>query len=135
VVDEHLLTAELKMWMAISPATPPAAPGDRLLLGDADQDHAEAALALGGLKVAARDQLLGLALAEPQHGDPITLDVAIDRGHVGAAEPAKQRRRRDRVAAIQQKAHDLKRRHQLGHIGLQEQPIDRAHPQRDVIPQ
>jgi hypothetical protein len=135
VVDEDLLAAVLEMRMAVRSTPAPAAPARRLLLRDADQHHAEATLALGGPEVVTRDLLLGLAPAKAQHRNPVALGVAIDRRHVGAADLAQQRRRRDRVASIQQKPHDLKLRHQLRHVSLQEQPVDRPHPQRHVISQ
>jgi len=65
----------------------------------------------------------------------VALGEAIDRRHIAAADLAQQRRRRDRKATIEQEAHDLKRGHQLRHVGLQKQPIDGAHLQRDVISQ
>jgi hypothetical protein len=104
-------------------------------LGDADHHHPEAPLALGLLQIGTRHLLLGLALAETHHRDLVVEREAVDRGHVGATDLAQQRRRRDRVATVEQEADQLPLAHQPRHVALQEEPVDRTHPQRHVVTQ
>jgi hypothetical protein len=104
-------------------------------LSDTDQHDAEASRALGGLQIRARHVLLGGALAKAQHRDLVVGRVTLDRGHIGAALLGQQRRRRDREAAVQPEPHELMLGHQLRHVRLQKQAIDRAHLQRHVIAQ
>jgi hypothetical protein len=93
VVDEHRLAAEADVRMAVRPAVAPAAPGRALLLGDADQHHPEAALALGPLEVGADGVLPRLTLAEAHQRHVVLGHEAIDLLDVGAPNPAQQRRR------------------------------------------
>lgn len=50
MVGQPRLPAELEVWMAARAASPPASPDTSPLLGDPDEDNAEAALALGLLE-------------------------------------------------------------------------------------
>jgi hypothetical protein len=133
VVDEHRLTAEAEVRMAVGAAVAPAAPGRGPLLRRADHDDAGAPLALGALEVGTRHLLLGLALAKAHHRDASIGGEALDRLHVTAPDLAEQRRRRDLVALIEQEAHDHPLGHQPRHVTLQEQAVDRAHLQGDVV--
>jgi len=135
VIDEHRLAAEGEVRVAVRPAVTPAAPGRGLLLGDADHHDPEAPLALGPLEVGARQILLRGALPKTQQWDLVVFREALDLLHVTAPDLAEQRRRGNRVAAIEQKAHHLPLAHQPRHIPLQEQAVDRAHPQRHVVAQ
>jgi hypothetical protein len=87
------------------------------------------------LRVAAGDQLLGLALAETHHRDPVAPREPPDRARVGGADLAERRRRGDREAAIEQEPHHLTLGLQLRHIARQEDPIDRIDPERHPLPQ
>jgi hypothetical protein len=82
VVDVDRLAAVLEVRVRVAPAAAPTAPRHRFLLGDADHHDAEAARALGGLDMAARDLLLGLSLGEAHHRDRVVLGEPLDRLNV-----------------------------------------------------
>src|SRR5437899_1408456 len=90
------------MRMAVGAAVTPAPPRRRPFLRDADHDHPEASLALGGLQMRTRELLLGLALREPHDRHLVRTRELLDRGDVRAALPGEQRRRGDRKPAIEQ---------------------------------
>jgi hypothetical protein len=135
VVDVDRLAAELEVRVGVAPAPAPAAPRERLLLRDADQDDPEAARALGGLDVAPRHLLLGLALGEAHDRDVVLVGEALDRLDVRASHPREQRRRGDREAAVEQEAHELALGHEPRHVRLQEQPVYGADLERHVLAQ
>lgn len=70
VVGQGRLAAELEVGMGVRAALAPAPPDACALLGDADQDAAEAPLALGSLEVRTGDLLLRDTLAERTIGIP-----------------------------------------------------------------
>ena len=111
VVDVDRLAAKLEVRVLVVAAVAPAAPRIGLLLGDTDQRHAAATLALGTLQVGVRDVLLAGALLKPHDRDLVVQGEAVDRLNVGAADPAQNRRRRDVATdAIQQKTAPAARR-------------------------
>jgi hypothetical protein len=57
--------------------------------------------------------------------------VPLDRRDITSADLAKQRRRGDRRATVEQKTHEQTLAHQPRHVRLQVDAIDRAHPKRD----
>src|SRR5207253_4666113 len=105
-VDEHALAAEGKAGVRAPAARAPAAPSRGPLLCDANQNDAEAAVALSRLEVGAGDFLLRLPLAETDNGDALLGGVPLDRLGVRAADLAEQRRGGDPVAAVEQETHD-----------------------------
>ena len=135
VVREDRLAPVLKVRMPVRAAVAPAPPGRGLLLRDADQHHAVAALLLGALEVLACDLFLDIALGEAHDRDLVIADQALDRLDVVAADLAQHRGGGDREPAIEQKPDHLPLGLQARHVALQEQAIDRAHLQRHVIAQ
>jgi hypothetical protein len=123
------------MRVRVRAALPPAGPDAGSLLGDADQDDAEAALPLGLLEVRPGDLLLRLAPPEADDRDLVAGSEALDRAHVTRTDLAQKRRRRDREAAIEQEADQEPLAHQLRHIRLQKETIDRAHLKRHPVAQ
>jgi hypothetical protein len=133
VVGKGRLAPELEVGVAVGSARAPAAPDRGTLPGDADQIDAAAALALGARAITARDLLLRLARGEAHDRDLLLLGVALDRPHVGAADLAEHGRRGDRVAAVEQKADHPSLAHQLRHVALEEDAVDRAHLQGHML--
>jgi hypothetical protein len=127
------------MWMGrLLLALPlPGAPGGRLLLSNADQDHLAVATRVGrGAEQWLGDLLLVLAFREVANRHAVGFSPAMDGGHVRFANLAEGGRRWDRKAAlpIEERAH-LADGLQLGHVRLQKDAIDGATGQGDVIAQ
>src|SRR5438552_13874299 len=78
------------------------------------------------------DLFLVVTLGEVANGNAVSFGPAVDRGHVGFADLAEGSRRWDRktTLVIEEQAH-LADRLQLGHVGLQNDAIDRTTRQRD----
>jgi hypothetical protein len=107
----------------------------RPLLGDADQDAAEAPLPRRRLEVGTGDLLLRLAPAEANDRHRIASGEALDRRLVAAADLAQKRGRGDREAAVEEEADEQALAHQLGDVRLQEDAVDRAHLEGDAVAQ
>ncbi len=134
VVDEHGLAIELEMRVRVTPAIAPTAPRERLLLRDAEHHHPRTPVPLSLLHVRARDVLLDHVLGEPHHRDLPRLRERVDVLHVGAADLPEQHRRRDRPARmVVEEPHQLPVALQPRDVPREQDPVDRTHPQRDVI--
>jgi hypothetical protein len=80
--------------------------------------------------------LFVLTLGEVVHRDVVGLGEAVHLGDVRRADPAERRRRRDpKPALLAQEVADHPDRLQLGHIALQEDPVDRPAGERHVVAQ
>ncbi len=112
------LQAEGEVRMRVGAPLPPARPHPCALLGNPDQEDAEAALPLGLLEVGAGELLLRLALLETDDGDLVAGGEALDRAHVAGADLAQQRGRGDREAAVEEEADHEPLAHQLRHVRL-----------------
>jgi hypothetical protein len=111
------------------------APGRRLLLRHADHHHSEATLPLGLMYVAPGAKLLGLALLEVHHWDPVAGREALDRADVRGADLPQRCRRRDRESPIEEEPHEHPLGLQLRGIAREEDPVDRVDLERDPLPQ
>ena len=113
----------------------PRSPHRRLLLGDADEHDARLTDFGGGFHVGANEFLLGLALFEVDDRNVIGLGVAVDGLDVGVTELAEGCGGRVGEAAAQEEAGNKAGRLEVGHVGLEEDPVDAAAGERDPVPQ
>ncbi len=133
MVGHRRLAPELEVRMSVGTALAPAPPDAGALLGDADEDAAEASLAGGGLEVGTGDLLLRLAAAKADERDRVAGGEALDRRLVAAADLAQERRRGDGRAAVEQEADEQAVAHQFVHVRLQVDAVDRAHLEGDAV--
>lgn len=113
----------------------PGAPDRRLLLCDPDQDHLARATFPGRrLDQGSGDGLFVLALLEVPDRDALGLGPALYRLYVTPADLSESGRRRDLVAPLPvEEDADQPDRLQLGHVGLQEDAVDRSHSQGHLV--
>jgi hypothetical protein len=122
------------MRVRVVASVAPATPRERLLLGDPEHHHPRPPVALSLLHVRTRDVLLDHVLGEPHHRDLPRLRERVDLLHIAAAYAPEDRRRRDRpTRPLVQEPHQQPIRLQPRNVPRQEDPVDRPHPQRDVI--
>src|SRR5438132_2104555 len=139
MVDEPHLAAPLHVGVPglLLPLLLPRAPGRGFLLSNPNEDHpAMAALFGRGTQQRLSDLLLVFFLGEVANGNTVGFGPAVDLGHIGFADLAEGGRRGNRKATLpMQKPAHLADGLQLGHVRLQEDAIDRATGQRDVVAQ
>ncbi len=139
VVHERHLPSPLHMRMAglLLTLRDPGPPDGCLLLGDADEDHLPVPTLPGGLiDERPGHRFLVLPLLKMDHGDAVAFGEAVDGGHVAVADLPERRPRRDDEPPLPaeepaHQAHPL----QLGHIGLEEDPVDRPASERHMVPE
>src|SRR5215831_15823714 len=80
--------------------------------------------------------LFVLALLEVNDGNAVIFGKPVDRLHIFITDPAKRGRRRNRELPLpaQERAH-LSHGLKPGYVRLQEDTVDRATPQRHMIPE
>jgi hypothetical protein len=117
------------------PAGLKPAPGRRLLLRDADHHDAEATIPFGLVHVAAGDQLLGLALLEMHHRDPVLAREALNGTHVRRADLAQRRPDRESETHDPTKPHQHPFGLQLGQVASEEDAVHAIDLQRHPLAQ
>jgi hypothetical protein len=137
VVDHRHLASPLLLRAApvLGALLLPRAPHRCLLLGDADEHDARLTGLGRDLHVGTDELLFGLAFLEVDDRDVIDLGEAVDVSRVGVPEFAERRRGRIGEAAAQQEAGNEAGRLEVGHVGLEEDPVDAAASERDPVPQ
>src|ERR1700682_913119 len=139
MVDEPHLAAPLHVGMlGLLLSLPfPRAPGRGFLLSNPNQDHRAIAALFGrGAQQRLSDLLLVFFLGEVANGNTVGFGPAVDLGHIGFADLAERRRGGNRKATLpMEKPAHLADGLQLGHVRLQEDAIDLATGQRDVVTQ
>src|SRR5438477_4576954 len=139
MVDEPHLAAPLHVGVLglLLPLLLPRAPGRGFLLSNPNEDHPAIAAFFGrGAQQRLSNLLLVFFLGEVANGNTVGFGPAVDLGHIGFADLAEGRRRGNRKTTLpMEKPAHLADGLQLGDVRLQEDAIDRATGQRDVVVQ